>query len=151
MPGTLDAREVAEIKAFELRAGAVSLGHLPLTPAPVASFDAEGGFKALPVYSWSAAAEDQLQEMAQFAVNVVDALDPDSNITLFEYDKDLSDGWNLDDNPYDATNDPIASKVDRGLLYGVERQQLCLNESMVTLYQPCINTVTNLAQGHPDI
>jgi hypothetical protein len=101
-----------------------------------------------PVYT-----DDQLQEMAQFAVNLVDALDPDSNITLFEYDKDLSDGWNLDDNPYDATNDPITSThaVDRGLVYGVERQQLCLNESLVTLYQPCINSVTNLAQGHPDI
>jgi hypothetical protein len=104
-----------------------------------------------PVYT-----DDQLQEMAQFAVNVVDALDPDANITLFEYDKDLSDGWNLDDNAYDATADPIMApastrKPDRGLVYGIERQQLCLNESMVTLYQPCMNTVSNLAQGHPDI
>ena len=101
-----------------------------------------------PVYT-----DDQLQEMAQFAVNLVDALDPDSNITLFEYDKDLSDGWNLDDNAYDATNDPIMliHPLDRGLVYGVERQQLCLNESMVTFSQPCINTVSNLAQGHPDI
>ena len=95
-----------------------------------------------PVYT-----EDQLQEMAQFAVNLVDALDPDSNITLFEYDKDLSDGWNLDDNAYDATDDPHqrhTHPVDRGLVYGIERQQLCLNESMVTLYQPCINTIDQL-------
>jgi hypothetical protein len=101
-----------------------------------------------PVYT-----DDQLQEMAQFAVNLVDAMDPDSNITLFEYDKDLSDGWNLDDNAYNATADPIVTThpADRGLVYGIERQQLCLNESMVTLYQPCINSISNLAQGHPDI
>ncbi len=97
--------------------------------------------------------DDQLQEMAQFAVNLVDALDPDSNITVFEYDKNLSDGWNLDDNAYDCDADPIITThpLDRGVVYGIERQQLCLNESMVTLYQPCINSVTNMAQGHPDI
>ncbi len=98
--------------------------------------------------------DDQLAEMAQFAVNLVDALDPDSNITLFEYDKDLSDGWNLDDNAYDATHDPDHRRrhpLDRGVVYGVERQQLCLNESMVTLSQPCISSLTNMAQDHPDI
>lgn len=42
----------------------------------------------------------QLREMAQFAVNVVDSMDRDNVMTKFEYDKDLSDGWNLDDNPY---------------------------------------------------
>ena len=80
--------------------------------------------------------DDQLAEMAQFAVNLVDALDPDSNITVFEYDKDLSDGWNLDDNAYDSTHDPIITThpLDRGMVYGVERQQICLNESMVTFY-----------------
>ncbi len=97
--------------------------------------------------------DDQLAEMAQFAVNLVDALDPDSNITVFEYDKDLSDGWNLDDNAYDSTHDPIITThpLDRGIVYGVERQQICLNESMVTLYQPCISSLTSKAQGHPDI
>src|SRR5262249_45646189 len=42
----------------------------------------------------------QLKEMAQFAANYVDALDRDDVITKFEYDKDLSNGWNLDDDPY---------------------------------------------------
>lgn len=53
----------------------------------------------------------QLREMAQFAVNVVDALDADHVMTKFEYDKNLTNGWGyytgdvttsilLDDNPY---------------------------------------------------
>jgi hypothetical protein len=62
VPGTLEAKEVEQMTAFELRAGPRSLGILPLTPAPVASFDAEGGFKPPPEYTWSTAAEDQLQE-----------------------------------------------------------------------------------------
>ena len=92
--------------------------------------------------------------MAQFAVNLVDALDSDSNITVFEYDKDLSDGWNLDDNAYDGLADPIiyaTLPLDRGVVYGVERQQLCLNEAMVTLSQQCMNTVgTTAPVDHPD-
>ncbi|RMG33228.1 MAG: hypothetical protein D6725_16110, partial [Planctomycetota bacterium] len=51
-----------------------------------------------PVYS-----DEELREMAQFAVNFVDALDPDDVITKFEYDKDLSNGWDLNDDPYDQT------------------------------------------------
>jgi hypothetical protein len=62
VPGTLDASELTTMLAFELRAANRSLGILPLTPAPVAAFDAEGGFKAPPEYIWSTAAEDQLQE-----------------------------------------------------------------------------------------
>jgi len=34
------------------------------------------------------------KEMAQFAVNYVDAMDEDDVITRFEYDDNLSDGWN---------------------------------------------------------
>lgn len=43
---------------------------------------------------------EQLRRMAQFAVNLVDAMDKDSVMTKFEYDKNLGDGWGLDDNPY---------------------------------------------------
>lgn len=101
--------------------------------------------------------DDQLKEMAQFAVNLVDSLDPDSNITLFEYDKDLSNGWNLDDNAYDGTADAAApygiSLADRGVVYGVERQQLALNEALVTYSQPCLNVSNPLLPtlaDHPD-
>ncbi len=62
VPGTLDALDVQAMTAFELRAGSRLLGSLPLTAAPVASFNTEGGFAGQPTYSWSTAAEDQLQE-----------------------------------------------------------------------------------------
>jgi hypothetical protein len=100
--------------------------------------------------------DDQLQEMAQFAVNLVDQLDPDSNITIFEYDKDLSNGWNLDDNAYDAIADgqpPFSiNPADRGVVYGVERQQLAFNEAMVVFSQQAVDTTItpNVAWNHPD-
>ena len=67
----------------------------------------------------------QLKEMAQFAVNYVDALDRDDVITVFEYDVDLSDGWGLDDNPYS-----IDASGDRFTVYGVEAQTLTLSEAL---------------------
>jgi len=78
----------------------------------------------------------QLKEMAQFAVNVVDALDPDDVITTFEYDKNLADGWGLGDNPYHtgdettlATSLSISSQAgQRAVVYGVEAQKLTLSE-----------------------
>ena len=50
---------------------------------------------------------DQLRRMAQFAVNMVDAMDTDNVVTKFEYDKNLGNGWNLDDDPY-STDFPAA-------------------------------------------
>jgi len=58
---------------------------------------------------------DQVERAAQFAVNYVDALDRDSVITRFEYDPDLSDGWN---NPSE-------------IVYGVEEQKVFLSEVML--------------------
>ncbi len=91
----------------------------------------------------------QLRRMAQFAVNVVDAMDTDNIITKFEYDKNLgpnstgtTGGWELDDNPYTSSDDAdTAVGADatenmlyredtngRGVVYGVEAQQLALSE-----------------------
>ncbi|WP_417380209.1 hypothetical protein [Gimesia sp.] len=64
----------------------------------------------------------QMKEMAQFAVNLVDALDPDDVITRFEYDTNLGNGWDLDDNPY------TTSDSDRAEVFGVEAQKLTLSE-----------------------
>ena len=69
-PGTVEAAELTQVKAFEIclsagpRSGdsAAALGILPLCPAPVAAFTSEGGFKAPEEYPWSAAAEEQLNE-----------------------------------------------------------------------------------------
>lgn len=94
---------------------------------------------------------DQLRRMAQFAVNAVDAMDTDSVITKFEYDKNLGNGWNLDDDPFSAeterlpVGEPMTAarrKFDsttnrgmypedahfRGVVYGVEAQHLTFNE-----------------------
>ncbi|HUQ69127.1 MAG TPA: hypothetical protein VM165_06380, partial [Planctomycetaceae bacterium] len=67
----------------------------------------------------------QLEQMARFAVNVVDAQDRDNVITRFEYDKDLSNGWNLDDNPYSTD-----ASTDRAEVWGVERQELSWSEAI---------------------
>lgn len=68
---------------------------------------------------------EQLKQMAQFAVNLVDALDYDRVITRFEYDTDLTNGWDLDDDP--ATLD---SSSDRQVVDGVEIQSLALSEAL---------------------
>ena len=70
--------------------------------------------------------------MAQFAVNMVDALDRDNVITAFEYDNNLANGWNLDDddaaNPTPSTGDTVPG--DRGVVFGVEAQELTFSEVM---------------------
>jgi len=67
-----------------------------------------------------------LREMAQFAVNVVDSMDRDNAMTIFEYDEDLSDGWNVDDNH--LTNLPAES--NRQTVVGVEAQELAFSETL---------------------
>lgn len=64
------------------------------------------------------------RQMAHFAVNLVDALDPDNVITAFEYDRDLSNGWDLDDD-FTTTAD---GGVERDVVYGVEAQELTFSE-----------------------
>lgn len=65
---------------------------------------------------------DAQLQMAQFAVNLVDALDPDNVMTRFEYDTNLSDGWGLDDNPY------TGGESQRKVVWGVEEASLTLSE-----------------------
>ncbi len=67
-----------------------------------------------------------LHEMAQYAANVVDALDRDNAMTMFEYDTNLSNGWNLDDDAY--FNNP--SETERAVVVGVERQELAFSETL---------------------
>jgi hypothetical protein len=61
-PGTLDVDDLAQVTGFDLRVGTRSLGILPLAPAPAASFNNEGAFKPPIEYTWSAAADDELNE-----------------------------------------------------------------------------------------
>ena len=99
-----------------------------------------GGTAGNPLNTANAYPHWQLQQMAQFAVNVVDELDPDDVITKFEFDTNLSNGWNHDDNPYgpaenqDRTLTLNGQQVD-AVVYGVEAQMLTLSEVLL-LYQP---------------
>jgi len=94
--------------------------------------------------------EDRVRQMAQFAVNLVDAMDADNVVTKFEFDKDLGNGWNLDDDSFtfSAANDPASVESptlpagqtltkegmypddtgNRGVVYGVEAQPLAFSE-----------------------
>lgn len=97
----------------------------------------------------------QLKEMAQFAVNVVDALDPDDVITCFEYDKNLADGWGLGDNAYHTGDETtlasalgISSQAtQRGVVYGVEAQKLTLSE-FLAIKAPKIEDSSSMPVNH---
>ncbi|MCA9091323.1 MAG: hypothetical protein KDA90_22130, partial [Planctomycetaceae bacterium] len=92
--------------------------------------NADPGMGDRPLYT-----DTQLERMAQFAVNMVDSTDEDVVITRFEYDKDLSDGWNYDDDPFTA--DGVAG--DRGVVEGVELPQLTINESLFVFNKEAMN------------
>jgi hypothetical protein len=61
-PGTLDAGDLQQVTGFELSVRGQSLGTLSLCPAPSASFTAEGGFKPVHEFNWTAAAEEEMNE-----------------------------------------------------------------------------------------
>jgi hypothetical protein len=69
--------------------------------------------------------QDLRREMAQFAVNVVDALDRDNVITAFEYDRNLANGWDLDDDITTADGG-----TDRAVVFGTEAQELTISETL---------------------
>ncbi|MCG6154316.1 hypothetical protein [Rubinisphaera margarita] len=70
---------------------------------------------------------DQLQAMAQFAVNYVDGLDRDSVMTEFVFDVNLSDGWNIIGEKNTSTGE--LTETDAARVFGVERQELTLSET----------------------
>jgi hypothetical protein len=61
-PGTLDASDLQQVSGFELSIRGQALGVLSLCPAPTATFTNEGGFKPHHDYTWSAAAEEEMNE-----------------------------------------------------------------------------------------
>lgn len=61
-PGMLEALELGQIIAFELRHKKRLLGSLPMSPVPVATLNAEGGFKPPTDFLWNSVAEEDLLE-----------------------------------------------------------------------------------------
>jgi hypothetical protein len=61
-PGLLAAADLARVGGFELRLNGRVLGTASLSPVPPATLTAEGGFKPPPDFTWTAAAEEELQE-----------------------------------------------------------------------------------------
>jgi hypothetical protein len=61
-PGTAEASDLRHASAFELCVKNKVLHALSLCPAPTAAFNSEGGFKASQEFTWSAAAEEELNE-----------------------------------------------------------------------------------------
>ena len=79
---------------------------------------------------------DQVRELAQLAANVVDAVDGDSVRTLFVYDKNLADGYVLNDDAYGADGHTAlfdGTDAARGVVAGVERQEFALSEVLANL------------------
>jgi hypothetical protein len=61
-PGTADATDLRQVSAFELCVRGKVLHTLSLCPAPTATFNSEGGYKAPPEFTWSTAADEELNE-----------------------------------------------------------------------------------------
>ena len=69
-PGTVEVAELGQLAAFDLRLKHRSLGLLPLSPVPSATFNNEGGFKP-PAgdYIWTNAADEELTERLNRLMN----------------------------------------------------------------------------------
>ena len=84
----------------------------------------------------------QAKEMAQFAVNLVDALDADNIVTAFYFDADLSQngqGWQTTSTgtqDYMYGIDGVAGNADDNVVYGVERQLLTFSEAAAFVVKP---------------
>jgi hypothetical protein len=61
-PGTLEAVELAQVHGFDLSLRGKSLGVLPIRPAPTATFTSEGGFREPEEFSWTSAADAELDQ-----------------------------------------------------------------------------------------
>jgi hypothetical protein len=61
-PGLLVVEDLSRVGGFELRLSDRVLGAASLSPVPPATLTSEGGFKPPPEFTWTAAAEEELQE-----------------------------------------------------------------------------------------
>ncbi|MCA9174741.1 MAG: hypothetical protein KDB14_09685 [Planctomycetales bacterium] len=76
-----------------------------------------------------------VQRIAQWAANVADFRDPDSSMTVFEYDANPWDGWNVDGNPATVEGAAAVGSVpadpnsQRRVTIGLEAPELRLTEA----------------------
>jgi len=89
----------------------------------------------------------QLEEMARLAVNLVDQVDPDDISTLFEYDINPVNGWDLDDDPFTDRRGGQPER-DRAIVFGVERQQLTFSEALTFLAKRTKDQTTMMPVDH---
>ena len=61
-PGLLVVEDLSRVGGFELRLNGRVLATASLSPVPPATLTAEGGFKPAPDFTWTAAAEEELQD-----------------------------------------------------------------------------------------
>lgn len=95
---------------------------------------------------------DLVEKMAQYAVNMVDAIDPDDCITRFEYDSNLSDGWQFDltaSTPNDGDPATTADNMEMNFVYGVEAQSLTFSEAQ-WIYSKKPTSQTDKTQTYDD-
>lgn len=148
-----------------------TIGGADVDAADATKIEDATGSNAGPGAARSVYSNHQLRRMAQFAVNMVDAMDTDDVITKFEYDKDLNNGWALDDDAFtddgfaasavpaghedDLTSDtgnglyPEDSTTERGVVYGVEAQQLAFSEALA-VYSEEVGAGEDLAETEYD-
>ena len=112
--------------------GLSALDNMPNNPYPPGNPDVDGN-----------GVNDHVQAMAQFAVNYVDALDRDNVITKFEYDVNLSDGWDI------SAND-TPSDIDYATVDGVEAQSLTFSESLWVQSSEDVNNNNSNGDTHFD-
>lgn len=62
VPGTVPHGELGDASGFELRCNRNLLSTVSLSPAPVATFTCEGGFKPAEEFAWTPTAEEELNE-----------------------------------------------------------------------------------------
>jgi len=85
------------------------------------------------------------RQVAQWAINIVDFRDRDAVMTPFEYDIDPFTDADADDNPWDVDGILASSSLDnaetyRGLVWGCERPELLITETLATHNQRAQDT-----------
>jgi hypothetical protein len=61
-PGTLDVAQLERVTCFEIRVKDETLGVVSTHSIPAAAFTSEGGFRSLADFSWTASADEELNE-----------------------------------------------------------------------------------------